>query len=116
VSSQLQDALDKVREDRAQGKPQQLVALDLANAVRTGRAAIKRGLADGSLRAKDVILDPPAVAAKMPIMDVLMAQRYWGKDRTLRLLLVAQVREGRTLGELTARQRGVLVDLLALER
>jgi hypothetical protein len=111
-AGQLQDALDRIREDRAHGQPQPLVALQLANRVRTARAGIKRDIAEGRRAAVDVIADPPDVASTMPIMDVLMAQLRWGRARALRLLMVAHVREGKTLGELTPRQREVLADLL----
>jgi hypothetical protein len=111
-TGQLQPALDKLREDRAHGRPQYLVALQEANRVRIGRAALRREIADGVQSARDVIKDPPDVAVTMSVLDVLMAQHRWGRHRALRTLVVAQVREGRTVGALTPRQREVLVDLL----
>jgi hypothetical protein len=96
----------------ASTQPQWRVALDQANPVRTARANVKRDIADGQQTAAAVITDPPEHTHGMRVLDVLAAQRQWGRKRAVRLLVTAQVREGKTLESLTERQRRVLVDLL----
>jgi hypothetical protein len=95
-----------------QPQPQWRIALDQANPVRKVRANVKRDIAEGRRTAVQVITDPPEHTHGMNVLDVLVAQRQWGRARALRLLVAAQVREGKTLESLTERQRRVLVDLL----
>lgn len=92
--------------------PQHMQALGRANDIRIRRSALKHEVSDGTRTASSVVLDPPEEALTMSIYDLLAAQNRWGRTRALRLLRVAQVKEGRQLGELTPRQRGVLVALI----
>jgi hypothetical protein len=84
-----------------------LEALTVANAVRRARAQLKRDIAAGMTSAADVLLDPPAVAARLPVGDLLISQRGWGPVRCKRFL-AKQVNEAKPIGELTLRQRQLL--------
>jgi hypothetical protein len=85
--------------------PQHMRALERANEVRLARADLKRRIADGQLRAADVILEAPWEAESMAVADVLMSQRRWGRTRARRLLAGIQMSETKTLGSMTDRQR-----------
>jgi hypothetical protein len=85
--------------------PQHMRALERANEVRLARADLKRRIADGQLRAADVILTSPWEAESMAVADVLMSQRRWGRTRARRLLAGIQMSETKTLGSMTDRQR-----------
>ncbi|HEY5195393.1 MAG TPA: hypothetical protein VIJ51_00030 [Solirubrobacteraceae bacterium] len=90
----------------AVGGPQQhLRALERANEVRLARADLKRRIADGRLRAADVILTSPWEAESMAVADLLMSQRRWGRTRARRLLAGIPLSETKTLGSMTERQR-----------
>jgi hypothetical protein len=96
--------------------PLRLAALQLANDVRRGRAALKREIATGSVRVADVLVDPPAVAAGIPVAALLVSQRGWGRVKSSRFLLSNGVSETRKLGELSQRQRELLAaELCALD-
>jgi hypothetical protein len=49
----------------------------------------------------------------MAISDLLRAQRYWGGARCHRLLSAAALREDKTIGSMTERQRHAVAALLA---
>src|SRR6516162_5702790 len=85
--------------------PQRLRALERANAVRLGRAELKRRIAEGDASAADVILDPPAEALSWAIGELLMSQRRWGNTRCRKFLSRHHITETKTLGALTDRQR-----------
>jgi hypothetical protein len=84
---------------------QHMRALERANKVRLARADLKRRIADGELRAADVILSSPWEAESMAVADVLMSQRRWGRTRARRFLAGVQMSETKTLGSMTDRQR-----------
>lgn len=92
--------------------PQHMQALGLANDIRLRRATLKREITEGTRTAASVLLDPPDEALTMSVFVLLTAQRRWGRSRSLRMLRVAQVKEGKKLSELTPRQRDVLVGLI----
>ncbi len=87
------------------GRQQHLRALDRANEVRLARADLKRRIADGKVRAADVILTAPWEAESMAVADVLMSQRRWGRTRARRFLAAIPLAETKTLGSMTDRQR-----------
>jgi hypothetical protein len=95
---------------------QRLRALDVANAVRTRRADLKRRVAAGKLDAAEVILCCPSEARTMVVQDLLMAQHFWGRVRARRLLSAIPLSEGKTIGSMTERQRRTVAALLALRR
>jgi hypothetical protein len=89
-------------------RPLRLAALQLANDVRSGRAELKRQIAAGAVRVSDVLVDPPPVAAGIPIAALLVSQRGWGRIKSRRFLSSNDVSETRKLGELSQRQRELL--------
>ena len=93
---------------------QRKLALDVANAVRSRRAALKRSVAAGKLDAAEVILRCPSEVRTMVIQDLLMTQHSWGRVRSRRLLSAIPLSEGKTIGSMTERQRRTLAALLVL--
>jgi hypothetical protein len=94
------------------GVPQHVQALERANDVRCGRAALKRSIAEGRTDVSEVLLAPPSIASKMALGDLLMSQKGWGRVRSSRFLRSAGLTEFKTLGNLTQRQRHSLAVLL----
>lgn len=92
---------------------QQMHALRRANDVRLARAELKRKIADGRVRAGDVILTSPWEAHSMPVVDLLVSQYRWGHTRANRFLTGVALSETKTIGSLTERQRRRLADQLA---
>lgn len=89
--------------------------LRLANQVRFASKDIKRELAKGDMPLR-VALDDPRTGV-LTVLDVLMAQRWWSRDRALRLLnnLAAddqfdRISETRRVRDLTERQKALLVE------
>jgi hypothetical protein len=91
---------------------QHLRALEYANRVRLARARMKRKVGNGQLSAADVVLSCPWQAQTMPIDEVLMSQKRWGRARCKRLLLSLGVPENKHIGTLTERQRLALAAML----
>lgn len=87
------------------GAPQCLRALEQANHVRFARAKLKRQVRAGGLSAAETILACPWQARTMPLTELLLSQRGWGRIRSRRLLLSVQVPENKPVGTLTERQR-----------
>jgi hypothetical protein len=94
----------------ARSQPAQ--ALRLANRVRRARSELKDRVADGQLSAAEVILTCPSELASMPIAQLLATQRGWGEDRSRAFLAQVAVREGKSIGSLTERQRRAVASLL----
>jgi hypothetical protein len=98
---------------------QRMSALERANAVRLSRARLRRDVATGRRSAQDVILDPPAEAVTATVGELLAWQRGWGPVRVERFLAelgaerLAFVSPVRALGDVTVRERSVLVRRLA---
>lgn len=86
------------------------VALAKANEIRLARAAIKRRVKAGEVTVAGV-LDEECVQS-MPVLDLLMAQRRWGLERARRLVRALPAGEALAVGNLTQRQRAMLVSLL----
>ena len=94
-------------------RQQHMQALELANRVRLARATLKRRVGTGELSAAEVIVTCPWEAESMPIMDLLMSQRRWGRTRCRKFLTSIRMSETKTVGSLTERQRRTLAALLA---
>jgi len=92
--------------------PQHLQALERANRVRLARAALKRRVGDGEITVAEVIAQCPWESASMPIADLLLAQRRWGRTRVRKFLGSLPLAETKTIGSLTQRQRVTLAALL----
>jgi hypothetical protein len=87
-------------------------ALARANEVRLARAALKRDISAGRRSVTEVVLDSPWEAQSMSLSELLCSQRRWGRARSRKLLASAALSEGKRLGTLTQRQRGILVGQL----
>lgn len=88
-------------------------ALQVANRVRRARSELKNRIADGQLPAADVILTCPTEVANMAIADLLASQCGWGNVRSRGFLAEVAVREDKSIGSLTERQRRAVASLLA---
>jgi hypothetical protein len=96
--------------------PQFMRALQVANRVRVARAELKAHVATGELRAAEVVLRCPTEAQSMEITDLLLAQKSWGPARCQRFLVSVPLREDKTLGSMTERQRHAVADMLSATR
>jgi hypothetical protein len=94
--------------------PQFMRALQVANRVRLARAELKAHVAKGELRAAEVVLRCPTEAQSMEITDLLLAQKSWGPARCQRFLVRVPLREDKTLGSMTERQRRAVADMLSV--
>jgi hypothetical protein len=88
--------------------PQHMQALAHANRVRLARAALKRSIAGGEVRAAEVIRDCPWETESMTLAELLTSQRRWGRTRSRKFLLALALSENKRLGTLTDRQRQLL--------
>jgi hypothetical protein len=106
-------------------REQYMAALETGNRQRIERARLKREIAAGRLNVCDVITDPPAALASMPLIELLIAQHRWGEYRAARALrgiwdpaacAPLMIAEQRKLSELTDRQRRLLCTALTSGR
>jgi hypothetical protein len=95
--------------------PQAMHALELANRVRAYRADLKRRIAAGEVEAAEVVLVCPREAAGMTIAELLLAQRSWGLVRCRRFLRSLSLREDKTVGSMTERQRRSVAGMLSMK-
>jgi hypothetical protein len=89
-------------------QPQRLRALERANAVRLGRAELKRRIAEGEVSASDIILACPPEAVSWSVAELLMSQRRWGGTKCRKFLSRHNIVETKSIGALTERQRLIL--------
>jgi hypothetical protein len=94
--------------------PQAMHALDLANRIRAYRADLKRRIATGEIEAAEIVLLCPREVAGMTITELLLAQRSWGGVRCRRFLRALSLREDKTVGSMTERQRRSVAGLLSI--
>ena len=95
----------------AQTLDQRLRALRQANEIRSRRAALKKELASGRVRIADVLARPPAYAKTAKVQDLLLAVPKVGPARAARLLSRCRIAPSKTVGGMTERQRGELIEL-----
>lgn len=95
-------------------QPQHMEALERANTVRLGRADVKRKLIAREISLSEVLAHPDVQSARL--RDVLAWQWKWGNMRVRNLLGALQISETRTVGELTDRQKGLIVAACARRR
>lgn len=93
-------------------QPQHMQALEKADRIRLGRAAIKREIKAGVIPATTILAEPPPVTESMAVSELLCAQMRWGETRARKLLSPLGISENRPLGRLTERQRRMLVEQL----
>ena len=92
-------------------REQRLRALEQANEVRTARAKLKKELASGKIELVQILADPPACVRTARVREVLLAVPKIGSVRAGRILAQCGIAHSKTLGGLTDRQRGELIDL-----
>jgi hypothetical protein len=92
--------------------PQHLRALEHANRVRLARAALKRSVQAGNMRAEQIVRTCPWEAETMSVSELLRSQSRWGRTRTRKFLMPLALNENRQLGRLTQRQREALASAL----
>lgn len=80
--------------------------MERANLARFAHAALKRELKSGRTTVPRALLDPRAET--MTVFDLLMAQRRWGRARTLKVLRSVPLPEYKRVGALTENQMQVL--------
>ena len=89
-----------------------MIALSRANEVRRRRAKLKRQLRDGRVQLEEVLAKPADYLATAEIFDLLLAAPKLGPVKAARLLTLARVSQTKTVGRLTERQRGRLIEIL----
>ena len=90
---------------------QRLDALDRANRIRVQRAQLKRELKAGETSFDRILLDPPDFVLTAKVYDMLLAVPRLGRVRAGRLLTQCRISQSKTIGGLSERQRGELVEL-----
>jgi hypothetical protein len=92
--------------DRAEQRDR---AMERANEVRFRRARFKRDVKAGRDSVVDRLLTVPEWLESAKLFDVLLAQPGWGRARVLAALRHVDIGEGRTIAQLTERQRYELI-------
>ena len=97
----------------ARSARQRLAALRRANAVRSGRAQLKKQLATGSVRITEILATPPECARTQQVEDLLLAVPKLGPARVARLLARCRISPSKTVAGLSDRQRTELIGHLS---
>ena len=90
---------------------QRMDALRRANDVRVRRAQLKKDLKDGRVRIQTILGDPPEYVETAKVIDILMAVPKFGRVKAARFLQTCRISQSKTVGGLSERQRGELIDL-----
>jgi len=91
---------------------QRMEALERANAIRMKRAQLKRDLKAGRKSIHDLLLDPPEYVETAKVFDLLLAVPKYGRVKVNKILHTCRISPSKTIGGLSPRQRGELVELL----
>ena len=86
-------------------------ALKRANDIRVRRAQLKRDLKDGRAQVEVILVNPPEYVETAKVFDILMAVPKFGRVKAARLLNQCRISQSKTVGGLSERQRGELVNL-----
>lgn len=89
---------------------QRMRALTIANDTRVRRAELKRRLRAGVEDARPLLAEPPWWLKGMPVEHVLLAVPKLGPRKVTQILRRCNVVKGRTVGQLTDRQRLALTE------
>jgi hypothetical protein len=95
------------------GEPQHLAALEKANAIRLQRAAIRQAIRTGEISIEEAI-DHPACRT-MDVWEVILPLPRWGKTRAGKFFNAIAVNRHRKCGDLTARQKKLILGELELQ-
>ena len=90
---------------------QRMEALKRANDIRVRRARLKKDLKEGRVVIEAILLDPPGYVSTAKVFDMLMAVPKFGRVKAARLLNQCRISQSKTVGGLSERQRGELVEL-----
>src|SRR3970282_1465060 len=96
----------------AQTLERRLRALRQANEIRSRRAALKKERASGRVLIEDVLAQPPFYAKTAKVRDLLLAVPKVGPARAARFLSRCRIAPSKTVGGMTERQRGELIELV----
>jgi hypothetical protein len=91
---------------------QRMEALQRANDIRSRRAQLKRDLKAGRQPIHELLLKPPDYLQTAKVFDLLLAVPKYGRVKVNKILSQCRISPSKTLGGLSERQRGELVDLL----
>src|SRR5712691_6524542 len=89
---------------------QRLRALRQANEIRSSRAALKKELASGRVRIEDVLARPPDWVRTVKVNVLLLALPKIGPARAARVLNQCRIAPSKTVGGVSERQRGELIE------
>lgn len=93
---------------------QHMVALARANDVRIGIAEIKNLVRVGDMSVAEAMLEP--AMSNVWLTTLLQAQHRWGETRARRFCVRVPISEMRKIGDLTERQRRLILDELECPR
>jgi hypothetical protein len=91
---------------------QRMRALRRANEIRSKRAQLKRDLKAGKTRVESLLRDPPAYVLSAKAFDMILAVPKYGRVKANKILTQCRISPSKTIGGLSARQRGELVSQL----
>jgi hypothetical protein len=91
---------------------QRMEALQRANHIRTERAQIKRDLRARHTSIDRLLEDPPEVLETAKVVELLLAVPKVGRVKANKVLQQCRISPSKTVGGLSDRQRGELVELL----
>jgi hypothetical protein len=91
---------------------QRMKALRKANDIRSRRAQLKRDLKAGKSKIETLLLDPPEYVLSAKTFDMLLAVPKLGRVKANRILTQCRISPSKTIGGLSERQRGELVQQL----
>jgi hypothetical protein len=87
-------------------------ALQRANDIRSRRAQLKRDLKAGRQPIHELLLDPPDYLETAKVFDLLLAVPKYGRVKVNKILSTCRISPSKTIGGLSQRQRGELVELM----
>ncbi len=88
---------------------QRMRALRRANEIRSRRAKLKRDLKAGKVKVEVLLSDPPDYVLSAKAFDMILAVPKYGRVKANRILTQCRISPSKTIGGLSARQRGELV-------
>ena len=91
---------------------QRVRALTKANEIRSKRAQLKRDLKAGKVKVESLLRDPPEYVMSAKAFDMILAVPKYGRVKANKILSQCRISPSKTIGGLSARQRGELVSQL----
>jgi hypothetical protein len=91
---------------------QRMRALGRANEIRSRRAQLKRDLKAGKVKVESLLHDPPDYVLSAKAFDMILAVPKYGRVKANKILSQCRISPSKTIGGLSARQRGELVSQL----